>query len=174
MDGLESFSLHSNRVVIVPMLQPGQLAPEFSLPDADMETVELASFKGKKNVVLYFYLKDGTPGCTLQAIEFSDQEPRFAKHDCVVLGVSCDDCLTHAEFRDENGLAITLLSDEEAQVCQAYGVMREGGSNGRGRIQRSTFVIDKSGRVRHALYGVNPKGHAAEVLELVGKLNESR
>jgi len=156
------------------MLQPGQPAPLFTLPDADMEQVDLAQFKGKQHVVLYFYPKDGTPGCTVQAIEFSDQEARFAAQGCVVLGVSCDDCLTHADFRDENGLAITLLSDEEGQVCQAYGVLREGGSNGRGRIQRSTFVINKSGRVRHALYGVNPRGHAAEVLALVEELNESR
>ncbi|MFO7189637.1 MAG: peroxiredoxin [Pseudomonadota bacterium] len=155
------------------MLQPGQPAPQFVLPDADMESVDLARFKGKKNVVLYFYPKAGTPGCTLQAIEFSDLEPRFAAHDCVILAVSCDDCLTHAEFRDENGLAITLLSDEEGQVCRAYGVMRDPESgNGRGRIQRSTFIIDKAGRVRHALYGVNPKGHAAEVLALVEKLND--
>ena len=157
------------------MLQPGQFAPQFILPDADMEAIDLTAFTGHKNIVLYFYPKDGTPGCTLQATEFSDLDERFAQHDCVVLGVSCDDCMTHAEFRDENGLAIRLLSDEEGQVCRAYGVMRDAvDGNGRGRIQRSTFVIDKSGRVRHALYGVSPKGHAAEVLSLVEELNESR
>src|SRR3989304_1124295 len=85
------------------MLQIGKAAPQFSLPDADMETVSLASFKGRKNVVLYFYAKDGTPGCTLQAIEFSDHEEHFAKQDCVVIGGSRDDCITHAEVRDENG-----------------------------------------------------------------------
>jgi peroxiredoxin Q/BCP len=151
------------------MLQPGQAAPPFSLPDADMETVSLAQFKGRKNVVLYFYAKDGTPGCTLQAIEFSDHEEHFAKHDCVVVGVSCDDCIRHAEFRDENGLSVTLLADAEGEVCRKYGVWREPEPNGQRRscVQRSTFVIDKRGVVRHAIYGVTPRGHAAEVLALV-------
>ena len=154
------------------MLQVGQPAPPFSLPDADMETVSLGDFKGKKNVVLYFYPKDGTAPCTRQAIEFSDHEPHFAAHDCVVIGVSCDDCITHAEFRDENGLSLTLLADPDGEVCRAYGVWREPRENGQRRscIVRSTFVIDKRGRVRHALYGVNPKGHASEVLGLVKRL----
>ena len=146
------------------MLEVGQSAPRFTLPDADMETVSIADYKGR-NVVLYFYPKDGTPGCTKQAIEFSDQEAHFAAHDCVVLGVSCDDCLTHAEFRDEHGLSVRLLSDTEAEVCKAYGVWREG--NGHCNVQRSTFVIDKAGKLKHALYGVNPKGHAKEVLALI-------
>jgi peroxiredoxin len=93
------------------MLEPGQPAPEFELPDADMQTVDLSAFKGKKNVVLYFYPKDGTPGCTLVTTDFSDHEEQFVKHDCVVLGVSRDDCLTHADFRDRNGVTIGLLSD---------------------------------------------------------------
>ncbi len=80
------------------MLEIGQPAPVFSLADADMESVDLAAFKGKKNVVLYFYPRDGTPGCTQQGIEFSDHEAEFARHDCVVLGVSPDDCISHAEF----------------------------------------------------------------------------
>jgi peroxiredoxin Q/BCP len=154
------------------MLQAGQPAPPFSLPDADMATVSLSDFKGKKHVVLYFYPKDGTPGCTMQAIEFSDHEDHFVKADCVVIGVSCDDCITHAEFRDENGLSVTLLADLEGDVCRAYGVWRDTDANaGRRRcIQRSTFVIDKDGKVRHALYGVSPKGHASEVLDLVQSL----
>ena len=93
------------------MLEAGHPAPTFSLPDADMETVRLADFKGRKHVVLYFYPKDGTPACTMQAIDFSDHEEHFAEADCVVIGVSCDDCITHAEFRDENGLSVTLLAD---------------------------------------------------------------
>jgi peroxiredoxin Q/BCP len=116
--------------------------------------------------VLYFYPKDGTPPCTRQAIEFSDHEQHFAEHDCVVIGVSCDDCITHAEFRDENGLSVTLLADSEGEVCRAYGVWRTPEENGQRRscIVRSTFVI-------HALYGVNPKGHANEVLGLVKRLH---
>ena len=95
------------------MLAPGQPAPEFELPDADMQTVDLSAFKGKKNVVLYFYPKDGTPGCTIVTTDFSDHEEQFGKHDCVVLGVSRDDCLTHADFRDRNGVTIGLLSDTD-------------------------------------------------------------
>lgn len=137
-----------------------------------MDTVDLASFKGHSNIVLYFYPKDGTPGCTAQAIEFSDREEQFAAQETIVLGVSCDDCLTHADFRDENGLSIRLLSDDDGAVCQAYGVLRECGGAGARRIQRSTFVIDKQGVVRHALYGVAPKGHAEEILTLVEQLEQ--
>jgi peroxiredoxin Q/BCP len=150
-------------------LQTGQSAPLFSLPDADMETVDLSRFLGKKHIVLYFYPKDGTPGCTLQATDFSDHEDEFARHDCIVIGVSPDDCLCHAEFRDQHGVSICLLADTEAEVCRKYGVLHEKESNGEKKscITRSTFIIDKRGTVRHALYGVNPRGHAAEVLGLV-------
>src|SRR4026207_1009324 len=103
------------------MLEPGQAAPAFELPDADMQTVDLSTFKGKKNVVLYFYPKDGTPGCTLVTTDFSDHEEQFVKHDCVVLGVSRDDCLTHADFRDRNGVTIGLLSDIAGDVCRMAG-----------------------------------------------------
>jgi peroxiredoxin Q/BCP len=155
------------------MLEPGQPAPDFELPDADMQTVDLSAFKGKKNVVLYFYPKDGTPGCTLVTTDFSDHEEQFGKHDCVVLGVSRDDCLTHADFRDREGVTIGLLSDTEGDVCRKYGVIQnketEGGVQ-RECLVRSTFVIDKKGVIRHAEYGVNPRGHAAEVFDLVKRL----
>ena len=151
------------------MLQPGQTAPDFTLPDADMELVSLADFLGKHNVVLYFYPKDDTPGCTLQAIEFGDLEEGFAKADALVLGVSRDDCIRHAAFRDKHGLTVRLLADTEAEACAAYGVWQERECDGVRKmgIVRSTFVIDKQGKVRNALYNVNPKGHAAEVLALV-------
>ena len=154
------------------MLEAGQPAPLFSLPDADMESVALGHFRGKKHVVLYFYPKDGTPSCTIQATDFSDHEEEFARYDCVVLGVSPDDCLCHAEFRDANGVSIRLLADTESEVCQKYGVVQEKESNGERRscIVRSTFIIDKRGTVRHALYGVNPRGHATEVLSIVKAL----
>ena len=200
-------------------LTPGQVAPLFSLPDSDMERVDLARYRGRSNVVLYFYPRDGTPACTLQATDFSDHEDEFAQHDCVVLGVSPDDCLCHAEFRDANGVSIVLLADTECEVCTKYGVVEpgeaaviaranaregayegayEGGNagNGNGRgagrlglnahdlhngmtsgavhaaraprpITRATFVIDKRGVVRHALYNVSPRGHVAQVLGLV-------
>jgi len=154
------------------VLQAGQPAPLFSLPDADMESVELAGFLGKKNVVLYFYPKDGTPGCTLEATDFSDHEDEFSRHDCVVIGVSPDDCLRHADFRDQNGVSIRLLADTESEVCRKYGVVYEKETNGARKscITRSTFIIDKNGTVRHVFYGVNPRGHAVEVLRLVKTL----
>ena len=144
----------------------------FALSDADMQTVDVAKLRGKKNIVLYFYPKAGTPGCTIQATEFSDHEDEFARYDCVIMGVSPDDCLAHAEFRDSNGVSICLLADTEGEVCRKYGVLEEKESNGQRRrsIVRSTFVIDKKGMVRHAFYNVNPRGHASEVLDLVKSL----
>jgi len=154
------------------MLQPGQIAPEFSLPDADMQSVSLSEYKGKKHVVLYFYPRDGTPGCTMQAVDFSDHEDQFGKHDCVILGVSRDDCLTHASFRDKQGVSIALLSDLDGEVCKLYGVLQQKENDGVPRtcLVRSTFLIDKKGVIRHAAYGVSPRGHAAEVFEMVRKL----
>ena len=155
------------------MLQPGQAAPSFVLPDADMQTVSLSEFKGKKHVVLYFYPRDGTPGCTLVTTDFSDHEDQFDKFDCVVLGVSPDDCLTHADFRDKHGVTIALLSDPEGEVCRKYGVLQEKQSEDGARREcliRSTFVIDKKGVIRHAAYDVKPRGHAAEVYGLVKRL----
>jgi peroxiredoxin Q/BCP len=154
------------------MLEPGQPAPSFALPDADMQTVTLSAFRGKKNVVLYFYPRDGTPGCTMVTTDFSDHEEQFEKHDCIVLGVSRDDCLTHADFRDRNGVTIGLLSDPEGEVCRKYGVIQEKEENGARRecLVRSTFVIDKKGVIRHAAYNVNPRGHAAEVFDVVRRL----
>ncbi|HSO06119.1 MAG TPA: peroxiredoxin [Pelomicrobium sp.] len=154
------------------MLAPGQSAPEFDLPNADMEMVRLAAYRNKNNVVLYFYPKDDTPGCTLQAVDFSDMEEDFLRHDTIVLAVSRDDCISHGAFRDKHGLSIQLLADTEGEVCELYGVLQEREVDGRLRkgLARSTFVIDKKGIVRHALYGVAPKGHAHAVLELVKRL----
>ena len=154
------------------MLQTGQSAPGFTLPDADMEMVKLSGFKGKNNIVLYFYPRDDTPGCTMEAIDFSDMESDFKRHDTLVLGVSKDDCISHAAFRDKHGLAVQLLSDTEGEACDVYGVWQEKEKDGVKRmgIVRSTFIIDKQGILRHALYGVNAKGHAAEVLKLIKEL----
>lgn len=158
--------------MLATMVEVGQRAPQFSLPDADMESVELGGFVGKRNVVLYFYLKDGSPGCAAEAIEFTEAEGEFAKRNTIVLGVSADDCLSHAEFRDEHGISVTLLADDGGEVCQQYGVWVEREAQGATRhvVQRSTFVIDQRGIVRHALYGVTPRGHARQVLDLVDTL----
>jgi len=157
------------------MLQPGQNAPEFVLHDADMQAVSLAEFRGKV-VLLYFYPRDGTPGCTLEATDFSDHEDQFGRCDCVILAVSRDDCLTHAEFRDKNGLSIRLLSDPDGEVCGLYDVLQDKEHEGVHRqcIVRSTFVIDRKGVIRHAAYGVNPKHHASEMLELVRRMKNGK
>jgi peroxiredoxin Q/BCP len=155
------------------MLQIGQPAPTFSLPDADMEIFTLASLRGHQHAVLFFYAKDGTPYCTMEATNFSDHEEEFNRLGCAVFGISRDDCLRHADFRDENGLSIRLLSDEDGGVCKKYGVvqMREKDGHKKQCVVRSTFIIDKTGVIRHAFYDVNPKGHAAEIFRLVKQLN---
>jgi peroxiredoxin Q/BCP len=147
-------------------------APQFELPDSDMHLFSLASQLGKRNVVLYFYPKDDTPGCTLEANEFSGLEEEFAKLDTLVVGVSRDDCLSHATFRDKYGLSVLLLSDSDARVCKKYGVMYEKEVEGVKRlsVKRSTFVIDKSGKLRHVMYGVQARDHAQEVFNLVKDL----
>ena len=154
------------------MLKPGKAAPEFALPDADMELVELAAYKGKRHIILFFYPRDDTPGCTLEATDFSDHEDEFERRDCTLLGISRDDCLRHAAFRDKHGISVRLLSDEEGQVCRRYGVWQAKEVDGvkKHGILRSTFVIDKQGLVRHAFYGVNAKGHALEMLRLAKEL----
>jgi len=154
------------------MLQAGQAAPEFDLPDADMQMVGLSRFKNKNNVVLYFYPKDDTPGCTIEAIEFSDLDDEFADIDTIILGVSMDDCLSHGSFRDKHGLTVQLLADTEGDVCRKYGVLQEKKIEGKKRtgIMRSTFIIDKNGILQHVLYSVNARGHAQEVLNLIKKL----
>jgi peroxiredoxin Q/BCP len=155
------------------MLKVGQSAPTFDLPDGDMNAVSLSGYRGTRNVVLYFYPKDDTPGCTLEAIDFSDLQEAFLDLDTVVLGVSMDDCMSHGAFRDKHGLAVQLLADAQGEVCEQYGVLQSkelGGKATRRGIVRSTFVIDKNGAVRHALYGVNARGHASAVLNLVKEL----
>ncbi len=155
------------------LLKVGEKAPAFSLPDADMETVDLANYQGRKHVVLFFYPKDGTPGCTMEATDFSDHEEDFIEQNCVLFGISRDECLKHAEFRDKEGIGTELLSDTEGVVCKRYGVWqaREVDGHRKFGIARSTFIIDKSGVIRHALYNVNFRGHALEVLRLVKELN---
>lgn len=154
------------------MLQIGEMAPAFSLPDAEMEVFDLAAERGRHHVVLYFYPRDNTPGCTRQAADFSDHEDEFGRHDCIVVGVSPDDCLTHAEFRDQHGLSVRLLSDVEREVCRLYHVWQPREVDGVKKmgVMRTTFVIDKEGVIRHMLHDVSPRGHVAGVFELVRKL----
>lgn len=152
-------------------LQANDQAPAFELPDADMRIWSPNALKDK-NKVLFFYPKDNTTGCTLEAIEFTDLMDQFEAAQTLVFGISKDDCVSHADFRDRHGLTTSLLSDIEGTVCDAYGVCQQKERNGeilRG-IVRSTFILDKDNRIRHALYDVKPKGHAAEVLALVKAL----
>lgn len=155
------------------MLKTGQAAPTFVLPDADMEEVDLASYLGKHNLILFFYPKDGTPQCTLEATDFSDHESDFQQFDCMIIGINRDDCIRHAEFRDQHGISVRLLSDTEGEVCKQYGVWQVKEVDGvkRQGILRSTFIIDKHGVLRHVLYGVNAKGHAMDVLRAVKDLH---
>ncbi len=153
------------------MLQIGSPAPDFSLPDADMQDFKLSSLKGK-NVVLYFYPKDDTPGCTVEAIEFSDHDEEFANFNTVIIGVSKDDCISHAAFRDKHGLTVTLLSDEEGKVCETYKVwqLKEKDGVQKMGIVRSTFIIDANQILRHVQYGVTAKGHAAQIYSIIKTL----
>jgi len=155
------------------MLKVGETAPMFVLPDADMESVDINHFRGKHNVILFFYPRDDTPGCTLEATDFSDHEDEFLGHDCIVIGISRDDCLRHAEFRDKHGISVRLLSDSDGAACKQYGVWQAKEVDGVKRfgIVRSTFVINKQGVLQLALYGVNAKGHALDVLRVVKELN---
>jgi thioredoxin-dependent peroxiredoxin len=151
------------------MLHQGQPAPAFELFDADMNAVSLNDFRGHRNVVLYFYLRDDMLGCTIEAIDFSDLDGEFSKLKAVVVGVSMDDCDAHGAFRDKHGLSVQLLADVDGEVCERYGVLHEKELDGRTRkcIQRSTFIIDCNGLLKHVMYGVSARGHAVEVLELL-------
>lgn len=155
------------------MLKTGQTAPTFVLPDADMEMVDLSQYVGKNNLVLFFYAKDDAPQCTLEATDFSDHEDEFQRCGCTIMGISRDDCIRHAEWRDKHGISVRLLSDTEGEVCKQYGVlqMKEVDGISRQGIVRSTFIIDKHGVLRHVLYGVHVKGHAIEVLRTVKDLH---
>jgi peroxiredoxin Q/BCP len=113
------------RTPMTSALNVGDAAPDFELPDADMNMVGLDEFRDRQNVVLYFYPKDDTPGCTMEAIDFSELEEDFSRVGAVVLGISMDDCVSHGAFRDKHGLSVQLLSDEDGEVCRRYGVLHD-------------------------------------------------
>lgn len=149
------------------MLSVGQAAPGFTVKSQSGNTVSLMDFTGKKNVVLYFYPKDDTPGCTIEANQFTALVNDFDAIDTVVLGVSKDSCESHQAFIDKFSLKIDLLADTDGALCNSYGVWQEKEKNGEKKmgIVRSTFIIDKQGRLADVEYGVNPEGHAQAVLE---------
>jgi len=151
------------------MLEKNQTAPDFTSINQDGEKISLAQFKGSKNVVLYFYPKDDTPGCTTEATEFSAVIDKFAAADTVVLGVSKDSCEKHQKFIRKRDLKVDLLADTNGELCELYGTWGERKFMGRTYmgIGRSTFVIDKQGLLIEVNYKVKAKGHAQEILELV-------
>ena len=154
------------------MLKKNQPAPDFSSPNQHNQLVSLSDFKGKKHVVLYFYPKDDTPGCTIEANQFTALASEFAKAGAVVIGVSKDSCASHQAFVDKYGLKLDLLADTTGALCERYGVWQDKEKNGEIKkgIVRSTFLIDKNGIVQEALYGVSAEGHAQDMLGRVGKL----
>ena len=147
------------------MLSTQQPAPAFTAPNQASETIDLAKFTGSRNVVLYFYPKDDTPGCTIEANQFTAQ-------DTVVIGVSKDNCASHQQFIDKFNLKVELLADTDGTICEAYDAWQEKEKNGVRKvgIVRSTFIIDKSGMLVDVEYGVVPDGHALAVLDKVKAL----
>ncbi len=154
------------------MLTTNQIAPDFRSPNQDNQIVSLADFKGKQNVVLYFYPKDDTPGCTIEANQFTALANEFAAHNTAVIGVSKDDCDSHKAFIAKYGLNVQLLADTSGEVCEHYGVWQEKEKDGVKKmgIVRSTFLIGKDGKLIEAEYGVTADGHAKTMLDKVRQM----
>jgi len=154
------------------MLKEGQKAPDFDLPTVGGNTVRLSDFKGKKVVVLYFYPKDDTPGCTKEACFFRDIRAEFEAAGAEILGVSVDSIASHKKFAKKYHLPFPLLSDESKKVVGEYGVWVEKNMYGKKRFgtERTTFVIDKDGVIRRIWPKVKVEGHVDEVLDFVRSL----
>ena len=150
-------------------MKEGDKAPEFSLAASDGKNVSLKDFKGKAKVVLYFYPKDDTPGCTVEACGFRDSVKAIQKTDTVVLGISPDGVNSHQKFVEKFKLPFILLSDEDKKVCGAYGVWVKKSMYGREYmgVARTTFVIGKDGKIEKIYEKVKPDGHAEEILEFL-------
>jgi peroxiredoxin Q/BCP len=142
----------------------GQPAPEFTLPSQDGSPISLSSYRGKW-VVLYFYPKDMTPGCTIEAHKFQDALPRFEAKNAVILGVSVDSADSHKQFCAKDGLTFHLLSDTDHKVVSAYGSL--GGFGPVTLANRNTFLIDPQGKIAHVWTGVNPANAASDVLAVL-------
>ena len=155
------------------VLKEGIKAPDFTAIDQDGVKVKLSSFKSKKNVVLYFYPKDMTPGCTTQACNFRDQHKKFK--DTVILGVSIDSSERHQKFIAKYDLPFTLIADIEKKVVQKYGVWQEKKLYGKTfmGIVRTTFIIDKAGTIQKIFPKVKVKNHIEEVLSELKKLHKT-
>ena len=152
------------------MVKEGNKAPDFSGKNQDGKPVKLSSFKAKKNIVLYFYPKDMTPGCTTEACDFKDQFKKFKS--TIILGVSVDSPERHRKFIDKYNLPFELIADENKKISEKYGVWQEKKLYGKSfmGIVRSTFIIDKSGVVQKIFPKVRVKAHADDVLEILKKI----
>ncbi len=150
------------------MITEGDQEPKFELNDANGKQVKSSDFKGKKHVI-YFYPKDFTPGCTIEADEFSKEYKRFQKHGIEIIGISKDDVESHKKFVDKMNIPYVLLSDPEAEVCKKFGVWGKKQFMGREYmgVQRSTFLVDEKGKIFKVFPSVKPKGHADEVLQIL-------
>jgi thioredoxin-dependent peroxiredoxin len=148
------------------MIEEGKPAPDFELQSDSGASVKLSELRGRP-VVLYFYPKDDTPGCTTEACEFRDAYDVFRKRGAEVLGVSPDDIASHQRFKSKHELPFTLLADPDHAVAEKYGVWGEKKFAGKTYmgINRSTFIIDEEGKVARAMRGIKPAGHAAQVLD---------
>lgn len=153
------------------MLKEGQIAPEFCLPDVDNGETCLEQLRGKW-VVLYFYPRDNTKGCTMEALEFMAAEDDFNKNGAVILGVSPDNIESHIKFKEKYDLSLNLLSDTEKNVLENYGVWQKKKMYGREfmGVVRSTFLIDSNGKIRHIWRKVRVKGHVDAVLQKLQEL----
>lgn len=147
-------------------LNVGDNAPDFEAETDKEEQIRLSEFKGKNHVVLYFYPKDNTSGCTKEACSFRDNMGRLVPHDIAVLGVSTDSVTSHQRFRDKFELNFPLISDKSKKIAQAYGVL----PRGKKTAQRSTFLIDKEGIIRYIWPKVKVAGHVDEIFEKIQEL----
>ena len=152
------------------MVKEGNKAPDFSGKNHGGKPVKLSSFKAKKNVVLYFYPKDMTPGCTTEACDFRDQFKKFK--NTTILGVSADPPERHQKFINKHDLPFELIADEDKKICEKYGVWQEKKLYGKTfmGIVRSTFIIDKTGTIKKIFQKVKVKGHVDEVIEALKKI----
>ncbi len=152
------------------MLKKGDIAPSFSLQNVDEQNIKLEDLRGKK-VVLYFYPKDSTPGCTLQANDFTSLIAEFEALNTIVIGVSPDSCESHKKFKEKYNLKIDLLVDSDKEVVKSYFAYGDRSLYGRliTGIKRSTFIIDENGIIEEALYNVKAKGNAKRVLGILEK-----
>lgn len=154
------------------MVEEGKKAPEFELPDQNGKNVALSNLKGK-NIVLYFYPKDDTSGCTKEACNFRDEFPKFGKMDAIILGLSPDSVESHKKFAQKYKLPFQLLSDEKRKVIEKYDVWKEKSMYGRKYmgVERSTFIIDKHGKIRKIFRKVKVENHNREVIEILNELD---